>query len=191
MSSLDTVSLLQDMQSRKRERGRFDFQRVALDSVMAVGLVGVSWIAVKAGLALNDLSKTVNDPVGAAEDAARGTWLLAKRTELANSEQVLRDTATQFDLIDVEDFLSGVLGGSTLKQRIAEQRAEVARLEAEIRAVEAEQKVSDDVQDAPGISLLRTLDTYLVKYGPVAPAGITGSMILMEMLRVKRERERI
>jgi uncharacterized small protein (DUF1192 family) len=158
---------------------------------MAVGLVGVSWIAVKAGLALNDLSKTVNDPVGAAEDAARGTWLLAKRTELANSEQVLRDTATQFDLIDVEDFLSGVLGGSTLKQRIAEQRAEVARLEAEIRAVEAEQKVSDDVQDAPGISLLRTLDTYLVKYGPVAPAGITGSMILMEMLRVKRERERI
>ena len=85
MSSLDTVSLLQDMQSRKRERGRFDFQRVALDSVMAVGLVGVSWIAVKAGLALNDLSKTVNDPVGAAEDAARGTWLLAKRTELANS----------------------------------------------------------------------------------------------------------
>jgi hypothetical protein len=187
--SLDTVSLLQDMQSRKRERGRFDFQRVALDSVMAVGLVGVSWIAVKAGLALNDLSKVVQDPLGAADDAARDLLIAEKRIRL--KELRIKAKSGMRTGLAREGSIAALLGAKTLESEVERIGLEIVAEESVLRGLEGERMISDSAEDAPGIPLLRTLDTYLNRYGPVAPAGITGSMILMEMLRVKRERERI
>jgi hypothetical protein len=168
---LDTVTLLREMRDRQRERGRFDYQRVAVDSVMAAGLVAVGWLAVKTGLGLYNLSRIAQDPEGAARDAARGLEMSALRGQIRMLQRP-------------------VLKGARLQSQAGREAAltkAVSRL-SELEAVQAEVD-EEAAADTPGVSMLRDLDRFLARYGPVAPVTIMGGNILMETLRVRRMRE--
>ena len=179
-ATLDTARLLQDIRSRERERGRFDFQRVAVDSAMATGLVLVSWVAVKAGLGLYDVTKALQDPVGAAEDSARGIAIAEQRRRI----EVLKKQGKKRVRV-----MGGPQGIRTVEQddpvvmvALGEAQSELDRLLAEDIEVKA---VSPE---SPGIGELKQVNQVLDKWLPVAPAAITGGTILLEILRIRRER---
>ena len=169
MSELDTVTLLREMKDRQRERARFNYQRVTVDSVMMIGLTAVLWLSVKVGLGLHAFTRVVQDPVGAADNAARGLEIKALRRQIRVMEGPVRPG----------DRVQSKLG------RLAAVKAVKERL----GRLEAEQRDADEDEVTPGIPVLRDLDGFLEKYGPVAPVGIMGGNILMELLRVRRMRE--
>lgn len=190
--ALDTVALVREFRHQQRERGRFNFQRVAVDSAMAVGLLAVGWLGVKVGLGLYEFTKIVQDPVAAAADAARGVLLAEKRVRLAALQKEQTDVAGEqgrrMGLAREGSFAAKFLGAKTVESEIARLTPLIAEEEAALLELRAEQAVEDEAQPTPGIPMLRSLDRYLVKYGPVAPVAIMGGNILMEILRIRSVR---
>jgi len=186
---LDTATLLREMKDRQRERGRFDFQRVAVDSAMAVGLLAVGWVGVKVGLGLYEFTKMAQDPVGAAEDVARGVALAEKRIRLkALKKRLAEYPEMRTGLAREGSFAARFLGAKTVESEIEQLMVLVAEEEAELLELRAEQAEVDEGEEAPGIPMLRNFDRFLGKYGPVTPVAIMGGNILMEVLRIRRER---
>jgi hypothetical protein len=189
MTDLDTVTLLREMKVRQRERGRFNYQRVAVDSLMAAGLLAVGWLGVKLGLGLYEFSKVVGDPAGAAADAARGIALAEQRVRLRALERRMGQEVQVRGLAREGSFAARYLGAPTLESVTANLRSEIALAEARIAELEEEEAVMDAGNPTPGIPLLRSLDRFLLLWGPVAPVAIMGGNITMEILRIRRERE--
>ena len=186
---LDTALLLREFRDRQRERGRFDFQRVAVDSAMATGLVLVSWVAVKAGLGLHEVTKAISDPVGAAEDAARAVVLSEQRLRLKQLKQRRAEVrqGQRTGLAREGSLAARFLGAKTLEGEIERLDAEVRGAEADLLLMEREDAQAAEV-DSPGIPMLKNANNMLDRWVPVAPAAIVGTHILLEVLRVKRER---
>jgi hypothetical protein len=169
LSELDTVTLLREMKDRQRQRGRFDFQRVAFDSVMGVGLVLVGWVAVKAGLGLYELSRVVSDPEGAAQDKAREIEVAMVRNQI----RVLKGQKGPLDILQTD------------AARAAKLAKAEGRLGDLLAALDESVKVDEET---PGIGMLKAADRMYGKYGPVLPAAVVGGNIFMEVMRIKRER---
>ena len=169
-SQLDTVALVREMRDRQRERGRFDFQRVAVDSIMATGLILVGWVSVKAGLGLYGLSKTVADPAGAAEDSARGVEIASLRYNIKRLEGPAQGVGL-------------LVPQKTREANLAKARVRLEELLAADKAV-----AESDEAEVPGIGMLKAADRMYGVYGPVLPMAVVGGNILMEVLRIRRER---
>ena len=165
---LDTVALVREFRERQRERGRFDYQRVAFDSAMAVALVGVTWFAVKLGLGIHEVSKIAQDPDGAAQDAARGIEIGQLRNQIRMLEGPVRP-------------------GDRVQSKVGREAALVA-LRRRLAELEGVQASVDEVDVSPGIKELRGLDRFMTRWIPVAPVGIAGANIFMEVLRIRRLR---
>jgi len=160
---------------------------------MASGLLLVGWAAVKAGLGLYSVQRAIADPVGAADEAARGVLLAGKRSELAMLEKRLRETRSNPNMrtgyAREGSLAQRLMGAPTLEDEVARLEAEVEAGRVELVALREEDEAA--AADAPGISTLKRLDAFLGEYGPVGPAAVTGANILLEVLRVRRERRLI
>lgn len=169
-AQLDTARILREFNDRQRERGRFDFQRVAVDSAMAAGLVLVGWVSVKAGMGLYELSKAAVDPTGAVADSARGVEIALLRNQIRTLKRPVRRGAR----------LQSEAGRATALAK-AEEKLGV------LMAVEHETIKADEAA-TPGLGMLKAADRMYGTWGPVLPAAVVGGNILMEFLRVRRER---
>jgi hypothetical protein len=137
---------------------------------MGAGLALVLWSSVKIGLSLHLLSKLVVDPVGAAEDSARGIEI----SELRKQIRMLKRAVRPGSRLQSEAGRSAAL--VTAEARLAEL------LEMDDETVEV------DKEQSPGLGMLKSADRVLGKWGPVLPLAVVGGNIFMEVMRIRRER---
>jgi len=179
MSEL-TSSHLRTLEDLQRERSRPDLEKVFMNSLFGVGLVGVGYLAVKLGQTILYVQDSI-ETAGAAIEDVTTPGSVGRSTAKTLEDWVLGDKA---------DVPVGKIPNSMARLEVRRLRAarDGGDKEAIAELVEKAEGPPQDQRVTETAKILGNLDRFYTRWGAILPVGIVAFNGAVELLRVRRVR---
>lgn len=175
------------------DKCRYDFEGVFWNSLYGIGIVGLGWVAIKAGVMIADTQITISGLLNAAaiQDLNKQIEVLeaAIQKSLPSSASlpwwIMPVAPFSVLALNLWDFLRTLVGDPGVEEDLAAMASDLQDLYNERAALQGE------VVESSATKFVRKADAVYGRYGPIVPVGLLGFNALNEMIRVRRLEEKV
>ena len=195
MGELELSRAIRMSEATYRDRAKFDTESVFWNIAYSVGIIGLGYVAIKAGVMIADTQLFVNDSVRKLELSKVNTDIKSLESAIAAKSPTFAALPTW--LLAVSPF-SGLVTKIWDFLRVAADDpgldAELSDMAYDLEALylkRIELMAPAQASESAATGFVRQADAYYGRYGPILPLGVVGGNVLIEAIRVRRLKKEV